>query len=221
MKTRGQAVLEKHLSRFLGRPRRVTTMTKNAASASKIRDLEIAQFAPGGPRKPVVYATVGAYRNRMPDGRRIEALMTFASEPGPKSAAAIRRLLSALVLTPEAYGRALAYGTVVEATEQLAQLGSKMTSIVVMPPMPFAAPFHKTPLGKEKVDWLWAVPVYDEEAAYAREHGADALFVLFAAQMVALTNPRRKPADTKVAPEAAKQTAFAATVAKLSTVTSG
>lgn len=219
MKTRGQAVLEKHLSRFLGRPRRVTTMTKSESSPSKIRDLEIAQFAPGGPRKPVVYATVGAYRNRMPDGRRIEALMTFASEPGPKSAAAIRRLLSALVLTPEAYGRALAYGTVVAANEQLAQLGSKMTSIIVMPPMPFAAPFHKTPLGKEKVDWLWAVPVYEDEAAYAKEHGSDALFVLFASQKVALTNPRRKPADTTVAPEAAKRSAYAATASRLSNLT--
>lgn len=214
MKSKTRAHLEKHLARFLGRPRRVSSLKKGPAAPSKISELAIAQFAPGGPRKPVVFATVGGFEHRMKDGRRIEAMMLFKSEP--RASAAVREILATIVLTPEALGRALRHGDVVNAGSQLALLGATSSALLLLPPMTFAQPLHRAPLADgTAVEWMWAVPVFAEEAAYAKAHGATALVKLCAAQKIDLSDLRRRPADVTVAPEEAERSALRATVERM------
>lgn len=221
MKSPQQVALEAHLDRFLGRPRRVTSLKKGASSSSAITELTFAQFAPGGPRKPVVYATVGGFRHRMSDGRRLEALMVLKSDPRGVGVVAVRELLAAVVLTPEARGRALRHGDVLDAPRSLGPAGSQMTAVLLLPPMTFAKPFHRAQVGDDTVEYMWAVPVYGEEAAYAREHGTAALVALCAAQKVDLTNLKRRVADVSVSPETAQKMARAATKARLASMADG
>ncbi|MEQ8273738.1 MAG: suppressor of fused domain protein [Deltaproteobacteria bacterium] len=211
-------MIEAHLSKHLGRPRRVMTMKKGASSPSAIRSLTFAQFAPGGPRKPVVYATVGGCQHRMDDGRRIEAIAIFKAEPRGVQAVAVRELLASVVLTPEACGRALRFGDVVDAPKVFGPAGLRMTAVLVLPPMTFAKPFHRARVGEETVDLVWAVPVFAEEAAYARAHGTAAFVEQCAAQKVDLTDLKRRAADVTMTREQARTAAYTETVARLSAV---
>ncbi len=204
--------LRKHLTNHLGTPTELYRMSKNPQKGSAISDLTIAYFAPGGPSSRVVFATVGAYRHRMSDGRRMEALTILRKEPTGAAFEAVRALLSSIVLVPEAYHRTLRHGDILRAREYLAGFSS-MDAVLLMPPMPFTAPFHRAPLSQsgEAVDWMWLIPIYEAEGQYALDHGYQALMVLFAAQGLDLTDPNRPQADVAIDPVDAVELAKGAT----------
>ena len=75
-------------------------------------------------------------------------------------------------------------------------------------PPPFVDSFHSMPLGEdESVNFYWVLPVYDEEANYALEHGPGGLMALFSAQGLDLTRMDRDEANTLMAPEDADHVA--------------
>jgi hypothetical protein len=186
------------LEQYLGPPTELFEFKKNPLESSAIRDLKIAYFAPRGGTGRVVFATSGAFRCRMNDGRRFEAMMILRKEPTGEAFDAVRDLLSTFVLLPEANGRSLRYGDVVRA--DLSRF-SVMDALMVVPPLPFPDRYHRAKLKRGgAVDFLWLVPLFADKSRYALKFGPSAMMLLAAAQRLDLTDMDRPEANTHAHP---------------------
>lgn len=165
--------------------------------------LEIAFFAPGGGDAPVLFATCGASQVVMKDGRRMEGIFMLRPRPTLEGAEAVARLLGSLALYAERQGVAIGVGDVIPARDDLASI-SNLDAIVLMPPVSFVPAFRRIEWRDRAAEVLWALPVYQEEASYALEHGPEALLTLFAAQGLDLSRMDRDQANTLLLPEDAK-----------------
>jgi hypothetical protein len=186
------------LQQYLGTPAEVFELSQNPVEGSAIGKLKIAYFTPGGGTGRVVFATSGAHRARMNDGRRIEAMMILRKEPAGTAFDAVRNLLSTFVLLPEANGRSLRYGDVIRAD---LSAFSVMDALILVPPLVFPDRLHSAKLEDGgTIDFLWLVPVFEEEARYAIKYGPSALMLLTAAQGLDLTDMDRAEANTHAHP---------------------
>ncbi len=200
-------LVRKHLVEHLGAPDEVFEISGSPLPDSPIQAMNLAYFAPAGPSAPVVFATCGACFFEMNDGRRVEAIIILRREPEGTAFDAVHRALASFALFSETNNEAIRYGDVVRAKDELSQF-CDMDALLFMPPIPFVETFHQTTITKErKVEIVWLLPVYDTEAQYALDHGPQALMMLFAAQGLDLTEPRRDEANTMIEPSDAQEMA--------------
>jgi hypothetical protein len=196
-----------HFVSHLGAPRDVIQITGNPRPESALASLDVAIFAPGGPKQPAIYATVGVSAMAMPDGRHLEGIVVARPPLSAAQEEGIVRLLGSFALFLESHDKPLGPGDVIRSKDEVGAF-SDMDAVLFLPPVPFVESFHayERPDG-ETVEVAWVLPVYDAEADYALAHGANALMMLFAAQQVDLTELDRDEANTLVAPEDAKELA--------------
>lgn len=193
MSTRSARKVEAHLHAHLGVPQERFELG-NSNPASAISTLTVDCFLEAKAPGRSVLATVGAYRHRMSDGRRIEALMMLnASTPDRAVLEGVRDLLASFVLIPESQRRSLRYGDVIRAPALLRAAGSGMHALVALPPMAFPPSFRCVPLIEGNVEWLWLVPLYKSEADLALRDGAGELVLRLAKSGIDLTDLGRRP----------------------------
>lgn len=197
-------LIQQHLVKYLGPPTNVVNVSGSPIPDSPISSLNIAYFAPQGDQAPVAFATSGIYQFQMQDGRRLEALMLLRGAPDPTGIEAIQRLMAQFALFIQS-SAPVQPGDVVGAEEELAHF-SDMDTVLFLPPIPFVPEFHRAQIAENDwVDLIWLVPVFTHEAEYGVQHGSQALMMLFAAQNLDLTDPRRNKANTAMSPEQAEQ----------------
>ncbi len=184
----------------LGAPVEVLELTGSPVPRSPVQALNVAYFAPAGPQSPVVFATCGAALLEL-KGARAEVIMLLRREPNARGFEAVQKLLSGFVVFAETRGEPIQVGDIVRAPDDLKHLGT-MESLLFLPPIPFVPNFHRAPITQNRsVDLFWMLPVYAAEAAYALQHGPQALMMLFAAQSLDLTDLERDEANTLMRPE--------------------
>lgn len=200
-------LIRKHLVEHLGPPDEVFEVSGSPIPGSPMQALNLAYFAPAGPHSPVVFATCGASQYTMSDGRRVEGILIMRREPDSDQFEAVHRMLASFALFPESNNQVIRHGDVVHATDELRKF-CDMDAILFMPPIPFVPTFHQVQVTQEKqVEILWLLPVFTAEAEYALAHGPQSLMMLFAAQGLDLTEPRRDEANTLVEPKDAAEMA--------------
>ena len=193
-------LVRKHLVEHLGPPQEVFEVSGSPVPNSPVSLLNLAVFAPGGPDAPNIFATCGASRFRMKDGRRVEAMFVTQRRPDDAHAAGIRRLLASFAGFPEVNDEAVRLGDVVGAADELSAF-CRMDAVLFVPPFTFLPSFHRIGLNdSEAIDLVWLLPVYEVEATYALEHGPQTLLLLFAAQSIDLTDPSRAAVDVTMSP---------------------
>ncbi|MBI2377408.1 MAG: suppressor of fused domain protein [Deltaproteobacteria bacterium] len=194
-------VIREHLLRHLGPPADVLQLREGALP--ELPTLEVAFFAPGTSDSPVVFATCGASAIPMADNRRAEGLFMMRPRPTLEQAEVIVQLLGAFASYCSKNGVSIGVGDVIPARAELSTI-SNMDAVVFVPPVTFVPAFHRIEWKDRVVDVLWLLPVYQDEASYALEHGPGALLTLFAAQGLDLTRLDRDTANTLLLPEDAK-----------------
>lgn len=203
--------VRQHLVEFLGAPDEVFELAGSPVPGSAMSALNLAYFAPQGPQAPVVFSTCGASLLQTADGRRNEGLVLLRKEPPPPVFDGVQRLLAQFALFPERSPNPVQLGDVVRAKEMLRPICG-MDAVLFMPPVPFVPAFHRAAIGPQQfVDFVWLLPVFEDEAEYAMQHGPQALMMLFAAQGVDLTDLQRTEADTTMDPAEAEVRAQEAT----------
>jgi hypothetical protein len=199
-------LIRKHLVEHLGPPDEVFEVSGSPIPGSPVQALNLAYFAPAGPHSPVVFATCGASQFTMKDGRRVEGILILRKEPDADAFDAVHRMLASFALFAEANNQVIRQGDVVRAPEELSKF-CDMDAILFMPPIPFVPSFHKVHVTDGEVEVLWLVPVFEQEAEYALANGPQSLMMLFAAQGLDLTEPRRGEANTLMEPKDAAEMA--------------
>ncbi len=116
-------------------------------------------------------------------------------------------MLASFALFAETNDQVIQQGDVVRAPDELKKF-CDMDALLFMPPIPFVSSFHKTQVSRgQEIEIIWLLPVYENEADYALAHGPQSLMMLFAAQGLDLTEPRRDEANTMMAPTDAAEMA--------------
>lgn len=198
-------VVREHLIVHLGAPYEVAELRRNPVKGSPIEMLEIAYFAPGGMQAPVLFSTCGLSQSLMENGRRMEGI--FMMRPAPAKPQLVYDLLSAFALYPDKNQVSIGIGDVLPGGAELEAL-CPMDALLVLPPVQFVEGFQRIPRWDQQiVDLFWLVPVFEQEAAYALQHGPEALLMLFAAQGLDLTDLKRDEANTVMTPEDAAEMA--------------
>ncbi len=193
--------VRQHLVSHLGAPADVVSIRGNPDPKARLQEIEVATFAPGGTDQPVVFATCGVSRIELADGRFVEGMTIVHRMPSKAHTEAIQRLLGSFALFVEQNTQPVGLGDVVRSKDDV-EAFSDMEALVFMPPLPFVESFHE--FGREdggEVEMLWVLPVYEDEAQYALDHGPGPLMMLFAAQRLDLTYMKREEANTLVSPE--------------------
>jgi hypothetical protein len=127
-------------------------------------------------------------------------------EPDGDAFDAVHKMLASFALFAEANDQVVRHGDVVRAPDELSKF-CDMDALLFMPPIPFVQSFHKVAVTDGEVEILWLLPVFDAEAEYALTHGPQSLMMLFAAQGLDLTEPRRGEANTLMEPKDAAEMA--------------
>lgn len=202
--------VRQHLVSHLGAPADVVAIRGNPDPDAVLQEIEVATFAPGGTDQPVVFATCGVSRVEMQDGRYVEAMIIVNRMPSAAHTEAIHKLLGSFALFAENNAQPVGLGDVVRSKDDV-QTFSEMDALVFMPPLPFVESFHEfSRADGAEVEYIWLLPVYEDEAQYALDHGPGPLMMVFAAQRLDLTRMDREEANTLVSPEDAALLAEAA-----------
>ncbi|MEE2903334.1 MAG: suppressor of fused domain protein [Myxococcota bacterium] len=191
-----------HLTHFLGTPRDVVTL-QIKDPAIPFSTLEIAIFDQG-PQHPKILSTCGLCLNQILDGRRME-LVLIVDTLDDKSQSALLNLLGTMAVFSVTAIPPLNYGGMLGAQEQLQDLSS-MDGVVFFPPFMLVGDFHSfLAPDNSPVQFLWVVPIYEDEASYAEDHGPRELANLFGANQLSLTDLERPTANTSMSPEEVQQ----------------
>jgi len=94
----------------------------------------------------------------------------------------------------------LNYGGMLGAQDQLQDVSS-MDGVIFFPPFMLVQDFHSfLAPDNSPVQFLWVVPIFEDEASYAEDHGPRELANLFGANQLSLTDLERPSANTSMTP---------------------
>lgn len=186
-----------HLTHFLGAPTNVLTLDMRDPSVP-FSSLEVAIFDQG-PQHPKIISTCGLCLNQILDGRRMELLLLVDTFDETNQNSLINLLGTMAVFSISAIPP-LTYGGMLGAKDQLETICS-MDGVVFFPPFMLVGDFHHfTAPDNSPVQFLWVVPIYEDEASYAEDYGPRELANLFGANQLSLTDLDRPSANTSMSP---------------------
>ncbi|HEX7492115.1 MAG TPA: suppressor of fused domain protein [Candidatus Limnocylindrales bacterium] len=145
--------------------------------------------AKSNPENVVIYLTVGASAFPLPDGPADHRHEFFIGLLPARDQVA--NSLAALSLYSVREGVMLDHGHTVPADGALWR-GSAMTTFLITRPRSDLLPPLESPDGTT-VEFLQAIPIFESERAYKKEHGVDALMECFAEQHTPFWDPDRSP----------------------------
>lgn len=157
-------------------------------------DVEVLKWDADGHSEGVtLYATIGASSKAMlgrDPSHRVEFFVGLVPAQDD-----IASPLAALALYPTREGVSVGPGHMVSADAPFWS-ATEMRRFLIMRPVGDFLPALELPEGIH-VDFLQAIPIFESEAAYANEHGAEALLGHWEASSVRFWDPRRssKPAS--------------------------
>lgn len=187
-----------HFINALGMPQQVLDLRSKKGPVDR---LEVAMFLPPNHQPgPAIFVTVGACRRQMPNGKRFEAVMMVKPRPDKALAEMVAHLLTGLAVYPTVHNEDIGPGAVLKSAEEI-RASTGMDALVLLPPIPFADKFarFKGPDGTF-VELLWALPVYDEEAAFLETHGVAKFYEALEAHQVDTALLGRAPVDLSSPP---------------------
>ena len=192
-----------HLTTFLGAPSRVLNLQLNNPDLP-FESLEIAIFNEEN-EHPTILSTCGLCQNQILDGRRMELLFIVDDHGNSAVLEALVDTLGTLSVFAATAVPPLNYGGMLGAREQLETI-SPMDGVIFFPPFMLVNEFHgfEAPDGSP-IQFLWVVPIYEDEAEYADEHGPRELANLVGANQINLTDLERPMANVEMTPDAVNQ----------------
>lgn len=175
-----------HLTRHFGNPVRIMELPDG--ERFRPRKVDVAQFSPLGDGSTALLATCGVSNTATPGGRFAELFLVCRPAPDVEMAAEMARLLRRVSLTSVRRNVDLQPGLLLSMPADAPALG-RFPACILFPPLALVESFHvlEHKDGK-RVTWCWVVPLFEREAALAREHGAPALHQWFAAEEVDLAD---------------------------------
>lgn len=164
--------------------------SRNARFEAGEATVEIFKWnAEANPEGVNLYATIGASAQPMADHdptHRVEFHLGLLPAKDD-----IASPLASLALFPHTEGVALDHGHTVSADKPLWP-GTDMRRFLIMRPLADIIPPLVLPDGVH-VEFLQAIPIYESELAYKREHTADGLIQRWEKSLVPFWDPNRSP----------------------------
>lgn len=188
-----------HLTHYLGTPSRVLNIQTEGPELP-FTSLEVAVFNENT-EHPTILSTCGLSLNQILDGRRMELIFIIDNHYDDNIMSVLVELLGTLSVFSTSAVPPLNYGGMLGAREQLEGL-TIMEGVIFFPPFMLVNDFHgfEAPDGSP-IQFLWVVPIYEEEAAYAEDHGPRELANLVAANQLNLTDLQRPMANVEMSPK--------------------
>jgi len=162
----------------------------------RAKKLDVAQFSPMGDGSTALLATCGVSNVAMPNGKFAELFLLTRPAPDEETAVEAARLLRRVSLTSVTHNVPMQAGLMLRMPAEGRAFG-RFSACLLFPPLAMVQTFatieHKD--GK-RVAWWWVVPVFEQEAVFAEEYGAQELYARLAEEQADLADLRRDPLES-------------------------
>lgn len=138
--------------------------------ASRLPDLHMAKVAPAQPGQAWVFATIGAWRATESTGHGLE----FAAVAKSEAAAVMTHLGQLAYYQAGPPENRLGVGHTLGIGEPWVP-GSPLEALLVSLPYLWGPALEHCQVRGRHIQVLWVIPIYEEERAFGREHGLEAL----------------------------------------------
>ena len=156
--------------------------------AGRLPDLHIAKVAPEQPGQAWILATIGAWRAT----QDLKTGLEFAAVSRSEAAAVMTRLGMLAYYNAGPPENRLGVGHTLPTGEGWVP-GSPLDAMLISLPYLWGPTLEHCELKKRHIQVLWAIPIYDAERSYVREHGLEELEQRFESQSFDYLDPFRKP----------------------------
>jgi Suppressor of fused protein (SUFU) len=159
--------LNEHVRRFFPQNQVEVLTSPGGPLAETNPHFHVLRIAPASPNDLWTYLSIGGWAAGDDERHGLEFILTVATEE-PR---AVDLLAMTVYYQSE---NPLAWGELVPIGEPWLA-GSQCAEFLLSTPYPFSPELQTTDVGTRRVDFLWLLPVTEDESAYMRANGQEAL----------------------------------------------